>query len=275
MNSPAPSTDRNVNIQPSAMAPLALYDAPASVMHDARFDEVLMQHVALNGPAACVWQASPGLVVPRTYLRSASFEDTRKDFSERGWPISVRHSGGGVVPQGPGILNISLAYAVEGRPLEHSDAAYLRLCNLMTNAISGFGIQAHPQAVQGSFCDGRFNLACNDGGVARKIAGTAQLWRRQLATDGSYLQVVLVHGLLLVATDVSLVTQQANRLEIALGNSRRYLAERATSLHTLVRQPPTDTAAFVQDVASALHDAIKHQQQELPYLLSQQVPAHD
>lgn len=259
MNSPVLSSENELEAPTTARASLELYDAPSIVMQDVRFDEMLMQRVITNGPVACVWQAAQGLVVPRTYLRPASFEDTSKDFAAKGWPISVRHSGGGVVPQGPGILNISLAYAVEGRPLDHSDAAYLRLCRLMQHAISEFGIRTHTQAVHGSFCDGRFNLAWDDGDDARKIAGTAQLWRRQPTPDDSHVQVVLVHGLLLVATDVHLATQQANMLEVALGHSRRYLPDRATSLHTLMRRPTTDTTAFVQDVAKALRDAIKRQ----------------
>lgn len=257
MNFRAPSSEVGVKTQPAEMPLFELYDAPAIVTQDARFDEVLMQHVVTHGPAACVWQASQGLVVPRTYLRSESFKATSKDFADRGWPISVRHSGGGVVPQGPGILNVSLAYVVEGRPLDHSDAAYLRLCRLMQHAISEFGIESHPQAVDGSFCDGRFNLACNNGGDARKIAGTAQLWRRQRTPDGSHTQVVLVHGLLLVATDVHLVTQHANELEVALEHSRRYLPERATSLHTLLRQPPKDAQSFLLEMAEALRNAVK------------------
>lgn len=236
-----------------------LYDAPSIATQDTRFDESLMQHAAINGPVACIWQTAQGLVVPRTYLRAASFENTCTDFAAQGWPITVRHSGGGVVPQGPGILNVSMAYTVEGPPLDHSDAAYLRLCEIMQHAISEFGIDAHPRAVLGSFCDGRFNLASGEGHNRQKIAGTAQLWRRQPKPDGERVQVVLVHGLLLVATDIHAVTERANALENALGNSRRYLTERARSLHTLMDQSPADTVEFVHEVINALRGAITRQ----------------
>lgn len=233
-----------------------LYDAPDSDNLDLRFDESLMQHAVAHGPAACIWQAPQGLVVPRTYLQSVAFDDARRIFRSRGWPISVRHSGGGVVPQGPGILNISLAYSIEGRPLDHSDAAYQLLCELISEAIEQFGIQSHTRAVEGSFCDGRFNLAVGTDAEARKIAGTAQLWRRLPRPDRVHVQTVLVHALLLVACDIDAVTEQANALEHVLGNPRRYLPERAASLHALAPQATKDAASWIEDIRSALQNAL-------------------
>lgn len=241
---------------PDAPASFTLYEAPGIDQLDPRFDEGLMQHAAAHGPSACIWQAAQGLVVPRTYLRSPVFHEVCRDFDAQGWPVSVRHSGGGVVPQGPGILNVSLAYAIEGRPLDHSDSAYQLLCDLMSTAIARFGISAQARAVEGSFCDGRFNLATGDATDPRKIAGTAQLWRRLPHPDHGLVQVVLVHALLLVACDINNVTDQANRLEEALGHSRRYLPERAASLHTLTTLTVHDADAWVEDVHHALRDAL-------------------
>lgn len=234
----------------------ALHEAPTCGDVGSRFDEVLMQYAVSHGPSACVWQAPQGLVVPRTYSQSATFADACIQSAAQGWPVSIRHSGGGVVPQGPGILNISLAYGAEGPPLDHSDTAYQMLCNVISNAASRFDVQAHAQAVEGSFCDGRFNLACGTGDQARKVAGTAQLWRRQRRPDGTMMQVVLVHALLLVATDIEIITQQANALEQGLGQSRRYLPDRAVSMHELVPSSRQSTAEFVADVRAALHAEI-------------------
>lgn len=240
------------------MMGINIHEPPSPSGLSTRFDETLMQTVLHRGPTACVWQAPQGLVVPRSYLRSAHFDGVCQDFASRGWPVSVRHSGGGVVPQGPGVLNLSLAYAVDGRPLDHSDTAYARLCAIVTQAVGQFGVQAHTQAVEGSFCDGRFNLAVGHGDRARKIAGTAQLWRRHMRPSGSgYAQIVLVHALILVATDVQVVTEQANALEEALGNDRRYLPERAVSLHTLCPEPVEDATAFVKAMSHELHEALR------------------
>lgn len=237
--------------------PFTLYQAPDPIDTSMRSDESLMQYAVGHGPAACIWQAPQGLVVPRTYLRARTFDETCATFKASGWPVSVRHSGGGVVPQGPGILNISLSYAVEGRPLDHSDQAYQILCDLMSTTVKQFDIQAHAQAVEGSFCDGRFNLATGTGDKSRKIAGTAQLWRRLQHPEKGLVQTVLVHALLLVACDINAVTTQANALEEALGNARRYLPERAASLHELTSRVVADTKAWTEVIRTALQSELQ------------------
>src|SRR5690554_2905627 len=158
MISPVSSPDELAGASPPVTR-FTFYEAPASDELNSRFDEALMQHAARGGPSACIWKAPQGLVVPRTYVRSAAFDETCVQFAAQGWPVSIRHSGGGVVPQGPGILNISLAYGIEGKPLDHSDTAYQLLCDVISNTAARFGIDTHAQAVEGSFCDGRFNLA--------------------------------------------------------------------------------------------------------------------
>lgn len=259
MNSPAPRSDSNPGTQTAAPA-FILHEMPGTPDPDPRIDESLMRRALDEGPSACIWQMPQGLVVPRTYLRSPDFDRVCAGFASRGWPVSVRHSGGGVVPQGPGILNISLAYAVEGPPLDHSDDAYRHLCNILSDTITPLGIQTCMQAVEGSFCDGRFNLACRVGTDVRKIAGTAQLWRRLPDANEQLQQVVLVHGLLLVAIDVHAVTQQANALEQALDHARRYLPERAASLHELTTYTMNDKTEFTHQVATALETTIRASQ---------------
>src|SRR3546814_1729838 len=56
----------------------------------------------------------------------------------------------GIVPQGPGIVNVSLAYAVQGKPLDHSDEAYLLICRIIAQALEEHGVDAHTQAVDRS-----------------------------------------------------------------------------------------------------------------------------
>ncbi len=199
---------------------------------DSRADEALIALAANGQPAASVWQTAQGLVVPRTYLRSAQFQAVSEQFADAGWPVSVRHSGGGVVPQGAGIINVSLAYAVQGKPLDHADTAYQLICHIISQSLLDYGIETRAQAVEGSFCDGRFNLATGPESHPRKVVGTAQVWRRQPGDGitGPY-QVVLVHAIVLATADIDELTQQANHLEQALGNDKRYLPCRAASLH--------------------------------------------
>lgn len=240
---------------PVAFTLVTLDNTPAT--DRARSDEILMQTAAESGPSAALWQAPQGLVVPRTYASAPHFDAVCQQFAAKGWPIQVRHSGGGVVPQGPGIINVSLAWPEQGKPLDHSDGAYDALCRLMSDALEPLGVAARPRAVEGSFCDGRFNLACPVGQSQRKIAGTAQLWRRQNIPQAAPQQIVLVHGLLLVGCDVEAVTDQANALEEALGQTRRYRADRAVSLHTLLSRTLDETPALVDAVRTRLHDRLR------------------
>ena len=190
--------------------------------------------LALGGQAsAVVWTATQGLVAPLSYRRHTSLEDVRQASAERGWPVRLRRSGGGVVPQGPGILNITLAYPCRGTSADYAESVYDHLCGTIATALATLDIDAVPRKVDGSFCDGRFNLAVLDrtgpgaipAGVARKIAGTAQYWR---SSNGTH--AVLAHALLLVDGDTDLLTAEANRFETALGSGRTYDAAALTSV---------------------------------------------
>lgn len=204
---------------------------------DARADEALIGLAARGQAWASAWHAAQGLVVPRTYLRSPSFEVARQQLQAIGWPVDVRHSGGGVVPQGPGIINMSLAFPVTGKPLDHSDSAYLLLCRLIAQALDVYGISTRTQAVEGSFCDGRYNLATGPLSHARKVAGTAQVWRRPVdALTEQTRQVVLVHAVILAEVDVCRLTDHANLLERLLGHDKHYRAESTASLHTCAKR---------------------------------------
>lgn len=223
----------------------------------ARSDEALIASTALKGPSAMVWEAGQGLAVPRTYQRFPGFAPACDAFAEQGWPVSVRHSGGGIVPQGPGIINLSLAYPVVGKPLDHSDRAYQLICGIISDALLAYGVQTHAQPVEGSFCDGRYNLAVGSGPNARKVVGTAQLWRHSKPNGlRPTAQIVLVHALILAAVDVDAITERANSFERAISNSKRYESSRVASLHPLSTMNGATTAAFTTSLKRALDDVI-------------------
>jgi lipoate-protein ligase A len=231
--------------------PFTIVAPPEALPQHARFDEQLIELASEIGPHACIWEGGQGLVVPRTYRRHQGFEQACRDFAQDGWPVTVRLSGGGVVPQGPGIINLSLAYAVDGKPLDHSDGAYQRLCAPIQDALGRYGVITAIRAVEGSFCDGRYNLAVEVDGTPRKVAGAAQVWRR--AGDR---QIVLAHALILSHVDVDDVTRRANRLEDAIGSARRYDADRAVSLHQCL--PPSQSAtSFRREFKNSLEQALK------------------
>src|SRR5690606_16048494 len=132
------------------------------------------------------------------------------------------------------------------------DAAYLLICGIISRALREFGIASHAQAVEGSFCDGRYNLAIGQGAQAKKIAGTAQVWRRHpaTATDADR-QIVLVHALILAQANMQQLCMLANHFEQMLGSSKYYNSERMASLHVFSGKPELTQGLWI----SALHQA--------------------
>ncbi|HET8745916.1 MAG TPA: lipoate--protein ligase [Ramlibacter sp.] len=178
-----------------------------------------MEGCAASGLAAAhLWQAPVGLVVPRRYTLLPGWAAARDAAAGE---LQVRSSGGGLVPQGPGVWNLSLVWrAPQGTPVD-TTAVYLALCAELAAAFAPLGIAATPQPVTGSFCDGRFNLAVH----GRKLVGTAQAWRRVAGRP-----VVLAHAVIVVDADPEVLTAQANAFEAALGTDTRYRADALTSV---------------------------------------------
>ncbi|HBP29260.1 MAG TPA: hypothetical protein DD666_07575 [Advenella kashmirensis] len=225
---------------------------PSAIFEDGRSrrdsEARLLDQVDRQGQRlAVIHQASQGISVPRSYQRNRHFEAASKQLAAAGLPVDVRLSGGGVVPQAAGVINLHLAYPVQANyPLQHVEAHYLGLCELIAHALAACGIHATPQPVQGSFCDGRFNLAVD----GKKIAGTAQYWRRnRTATTPAF--SLLSHAVILINADSTKLTDMANRFEVALHSPVRYLPEKTTSVAALLGRPETD---FEQILLQALQN---------------------
>ena len=178
-----------------------------------------MAEAAQQGRAvAHLWQGAPGWVVPR---RVTSLPAWAQVAARHGATLQVRCSGGGLVPQGPGLWNLSLAWPAGNALPVGMHALYAALCAALAAAFARLGVVAAPQPVSGSFCDGRWNLAVN----GRKLAGTAQAWQR---VGGR--QVVLAHALIIVTADPAALAASANTIEAELGQGMPYRADALTSL---------------------------------------------
>lgn len=223
-------------------------------------DEALFE-LAVERPQAMLWQGSKGLVVPRSYAQSPLFEQCQQQLNHQGWPISIRQSGGGVVPQGPGIWNLSLAWCQYGKPLDMAEHAYVLLCQSLQHSLTDCGIRTTTQAVQGSFCDGRFNLAVQHQGQHKKVVGTAQVWRRsktppdlesppRQAGNPAAWHVVLAHALVLIDIDAVQLSHYANEVEIQLQKANRYQAQRICSLTELGLDPQLFTKRLKHHLSS-------------------------
>lgn len=141
-----------------------------------------------------------------------------------------------MVPQCRGILNISLAFPCDDAPGDIAEHWYASLCDVLATPLNTMGIRCAARAVEGSFCDGRFNLAVLEHSdiTCRKVAGTAQYWKR----SGGH-QAVLLHALLVADADPGYLTQVANQFETDLDSGRTYQTSALTNVASHV-----DTAAF-------------------------------
>ena len=225
-------------------------------------EEALLARAAAGCAVAHVWEAPVSLVVPRSYQRYAPLADAREAFARRGCPVWLRLSGGGLVPQGPGILNLSLSYPVRAPMGALSEGVYTHLCGILADALNPLGVLTHWQAVEGSFCDGRFNLAWGPGDDARKIAGTAQYWRRVPQGSGGAgtqpLYAVLAHAVLLVDADPIEINERANAFEAVIGSGRRYEEMKVVTVaQALAYECFSIPADLRERVRAALIDRVK------------------
>ncbi len=216
-------------IAPAAADPLPVLDDGGVALEDRLITEAIF-----GRPCAALWTAPAGLIVPRSYRRFDRFESARAESAARGTPVWLRPSGGGIVPQGPGIVNLSLAFATMAAPDGLGRAVYDGLCDLLGAALAGFGIDAEPREVSGSFCDGRFNLAV----AGRKIAGTAQYWKHL----GPGRRAVLAHALLIVDADADEITSRVNAFERAIDSGTVHDPATITSVARCLAGRGTDLA---------------------------------
>ncbi|MEQ8290677.1 MAG: hypothetical protein RIA08_00620 [Roseovarius sp.] len=190
--------------------------------------------------AAFLWcVASPCLVLPRRYTLTDTYPQVARASAAAGWPVTSRQTGGGITPQGPGVLNVALAFTVappHGRDIRGS---YAEITGPLTDAFQTLGIASTTQPVEGSFCDGDYNLAV----AGRKIVGTAQRWRGNTC---------LAHALILTDIDLSPAVTAVQRLATALGHDTRFALDVHSRLADLAARPQTLT----DDLHAALHKAL-------------------
>lgn len=144
-----------------------------------------------------IWETERCLVVPQSFTRNERFEAAATQSKAEGWPIFTRCTGGDVTPQGPGTMNVTLAYRLSSQAVPSIDEHYDLLCRPISDHLQSWGLVPEFSAIEHSFCDGAHNLSVD----GRKMVGTAQRWRR--VRDGSGVQMVFAHALILVDADIS------------------------------------------------------------------------
>jgi lipoate-protein ligase A len=189
-------------------------------------------------------------VVPRSYAGEARFEMACAQAQQAGRAVWVRGSGGGLVPQGRGIVNLSLAWRTQVPPGDVMEAVYHLMADRIGSALASLGVATTAAAVAGSFCDGRYNLAAG----GRKLVGTAQQWRR--SERGGHM--VLAHAVILVDPDLPEEIAAANAFEGAIGHARLYRADVLTTLsEQIAGAAPADGVELGMALQAALGAALE------------------
>lgn len=216
---------------------------------DGIHQEAAWMSSAASGQAiARIWEGQPGFVVPRRYELLPGFNDLKTNLASRGQDVQVRASGGGLVPQGPGVLNVSLAWPTSPSLKVDTTAIYNALTGAIASALRRIDIHARAEAVEGSFCDGRYNLAVN----GRKLVGTAQSWRRINGVN-----VVLAHAVIVVTAEPAALTELTNAFEQQLGTGTRYRTDALTSVALSwqaahdEKRPPNDLGQTTRNILTA------------------------
>ena len=111
--------------------------------------------------------------VPQTSLSISRSESRRLHLDTLAFdaePVAIRPTGGTVVPQGPGTLNITLFTHHARHP--GIRPFYEALCAALQQGFATLGMDTTVGPVAGSFCDGDYNLVLD----GLKLVGTAQRW---------------------------------------------------------------------------------------------------
>jgi lipoate-protein ligase A len=148
-----------------------------------------------------LWQAKPSLVVSKLDSNLTNFEKAKLFTESQGMPVDIRQSGGSAVIQNDQVINISRIY-IQNDPIS-IEQSYLTMCQPVLNVLKALGIEAYLDSVEGSFCDGAYNIVYQ----GKKLAGTSQRW---LSLPKSKAKVILEHMVIVLKHDYKSTTKILN-----------------------------------------------------------------
>ena len=166
------------------------------------------------------WQSALGLCVTRKEHRLPHFDKAQEAMIANGHELATRRSGGTVVAQGEGILNItSLALHYGPRNIGGS---YMAFCQDMQARFRKIGFETDIGPVSGSYCDGDYNLILD----GKKLAGTSQRWVK--GPDKAF--IILNHAVILVTETGYDATKRVNDFHEIADKQRPYDTASSMSL---------------------------------------------
>ena len=173
----------------------------------------LLDRVSSSASKAFVgfWHSPQSLVAPASFRTKPKVQAACQASAARGWPVSFRATSGDVTPQGPGIANVTLCYALEPGQTVDIKKSFDTLCAPMFDLL---GQKADYGFVDGAFCDGAYNITYD----GLKFAGTAQRFRRCKADPSR--QAVLSHAIFVLTPPSPPVFEALNAFLKDLGEDR-------------------------------------------------------
>lgn len=205
----------------------------------------LYQHLTRGELGYAVWRTTQGLVATRSEARLAHFDDAADESAARGWPVVLRGSGGGTVPQGPGLLNVTRVRRLSAAADLTVEEEYLAFGSILRDAFRSVTVETRYGDVPRSYCDGRYNLVADE----RKLVGTAQRWSFR---DGD--RIAMAHALVNVSLDLAEACEAVNDFYERAGSDQRVCPDAHVTLSELSSRPISDlTAALVAALESSGH----------------------
>ncbi|WDL95870.1 lipoate--protein ligase family protein [Alicyclobacillus sp. ALC3] len=181
--------------------------------------------------------------VSRKDIQKPAGQRAAAQLAEAGCNVFVRRTGGTAVPQGPGVLLVSLM--LPRLPLHATTDDYYRmLCDLLASWLDGYGLRATTGSLPGSYCDGNYNVLVG----GRKLVGTAQAWRGGLAgTASNRPGYVLAHACVPIAIDMADASACINQFYAWSQADYRVDPSTAVSLRDLLPNWPAHVLPGVED----------------------------
>jgi octanoyl-[GcvH]:protein N-octanoyltransferase len=187
-------------------------------------------------PILRLWRTHRCLVVTPLLERHPLFLSAAEASAARGWPVVVRRTGGGPVPQGPETLSISLATAHPRAQAPDIDAAFRSFAGWLCDALRACGLTPEIGEIAGSCCPGRYDIAVG----GRKIIGIAQR-RRQGKHGDTLLTATLVHAMLWLEGDLTAGIDALERFLDEAGAPERFARERMGTVEEITNGRVTAT----------------------------------
>ncbi len=197
---------------------------------------------------ALVWRTPKAIIVPRGLPSRDYYPRASAAAEALGYTLHERDTGGDLTPQSEGVVNLSIAYRLDGKQAAIADAYVALTDPVLAFLKATYGITARTASIPGAFCDGTYNVAIGD----RKLAGTAQKWKL-LGGDGDARRVsVLGHIALMATNDLAPALDALNAFYEASGSERRVILERHVTLADVLGPTRADAAWVARDLAAFL-----------------------